>query len=832
MLGFSPLAGAPLAALPAAGVAQVVTAAPLTATFALGTLSGVFNPQSVVAAPLTATFTLGTLSGVFNPQSVIAASETATFALGTVSVTQVATNTITAASLVATFALGTLSLAYDQSLSVSGLTSVYALGSLSLTQIAGQTLTVSAPGVAATFGLGAMSLAYNQPITVGSSVTATFALGAVSLFQGQSITASPLIATFALGTAALSYVQSVLTTGVSATFAPGAATVVEPVNQTLTVAAPVTATFALGGATISTLGVNIIAVAAPAVATFGLGPISLSYARSLTISAPTTATFAPGAVSVVALGVIAITVAAPVTAMFVLTPDIKLGYNQNVVAAGAVATFVPGPGITVGFGLPQTISVVTGFDLSFSPSSQIVVQANFLVCALTIPPGGSATFNVVFTPTAPGVRTGVLSFTSNATPGAIALSGTGAAAVVPVGNQILTVTGATATFAIAPTAVGTLLRLSTAGNQIVDSTGANVRLRSINWFGAEGTNFTPDGIWGRGYQSILNQIQALGFNCIRLPFADDILTQTPLSIDYVVNADLVGLNSLQVLDKIIAYGGSLGLYFVLDHHRCSATTGSGTDGWPAAGWVGAYTQANWLAMWTTMATRYASNKAVLGMDPHNEPYNIAWTDWVSGVATLANAIHAIAPDWLVFCEGVGLVGYTGGSPGYWWGGNLSGVASMPLVLTTPNKVVYSPHEYGLSANAQPWLESTTNTVAGWPSSLGPVWEFAWSYIFREAIAPIWVGEFGGKFGFTGSGAVDSTQLSASYEVTWLDTLIQALNGDPDLTGTKVIAGAQKGMSYSYWALNPDSADTGGLLEDDWLTVQPGKLALLEPLLTA
>jgi endoglucanase len=34
----------------------------------------------------------------------------------------------------------------------------------------------------------------------------------------------------------------------------------------------------------------------------------------------------------------------------------------------------------------------------------------------------------------------------------------------------------------------------------------------------------------------------------------------------------------------------------------------------------------------------------------------------------------------------------------------------------------------------------------------------------------------------------------------------------------------------YWSWNPNSSDTGGLLEDDWLTVVESKRKLLAPLL--
>lgn len=37
-------------------------------------------------------------------------------------------------------------------------------------------------------------------------------------------------------------------------------------------------------------------------------------------------------------------------------------------------------------------------------------------------------------------------------------------------------------------------------------------------------------------------------------------------------------------------------------------------------------------------------------------------------------------------------------------------------------------------------------------------------------------------------------------------------------------------SYAYWCLNPDSSDTGGVLEDDWTTVRYDVMRALGPTL--
>ena len=40
---------------------------------------------------------------------------------------------------------------------------------------------------------------------------------------------------------------------------------------------------------------------------------------------------------------------------------------------------------------------------------------------------------------------------------------------------------------------------------------------------------------------------------------------------------------------------------------------------------------------------------------------------------------------------------------------------------------------------------------------------------------------------------------------------------------------EHGLSSFYWALNPNSGDTGGLLLDDWITPDTSKLARLSEL---
>ena len=45
-----------------------------------------------------------------------------------------------------------------------------------------------------------------------------------------------------------------------------------------------------------------------------------------------------------------------------------------------------------------------------------------------------------------------------------------------------------------------------------------------------------------------------------------------------INTDLKGLNSLQILDKIVAAAGQLGLHIILDNHRSEAGNSAEANG--------------------------------------------------------------------------------------------------------------------------------------------------------------------------------------------------------------------------------------------------------------
>ncbi|HAE84854.1 MAG TPA: hypothetical protein DCK85_15855, partial [Ktedonobacter sp.] len=271
----------------------------------------------------------------------------------------------------------------------------------------------------------------------------------------------------------------------------------------------------------------------------------------------------------------------------------------------------------------------------------------------------------------------------------------------------------------------------TNGAQILDAYNRPVRIAGINWFGLETPSYSPHGLGNRSYQSMLEQIKSLGYNTLRLPYSNQLFDQgsTPSGIDYTKNPDLQGLTGLQVMDKVIGYASKIGLRIILDQHRPDAGAQS------ALWYTSAYPESRWISDWQMLANHYKNNPMVIGADLHNEPHAPAcWgcgdrsLDWRLAAERAGNAILAVNPNWLIFVEGVdcyGPGGTTNVSECYWWGGNLQGVASYPVLLNVPNRLVYSVHDYAQTVAPHSWFNA-----ANYPNNLPGVWDSYWGYIYK------------------------------------------------------------------------------------------------------
>ena len=162
------------------------------------------------------------------------------------------------------------------------------------------------------------------------------------------------------------------------------------------------------------------------------------------------------------------------------------------------------------------------------------------------------------------------------------------------------------------------------------------------------------------------------------------------------------------------------------------------------------------------------------------------------------------PNWLIFVEGVSCP--SGGVNNVWdndtsndedcgwWGGNLSaGRRSTRSRCQVANRLVYSPHEYATSVYHQTWFDDPTYP-ANMPAHLGQLLGLPVQAEHRP--------DHGRR--------VRHARCRADIDKVWLQNLMAYM-------GTGV-----NGMSFTYWSWNPDSGDTGGIVKDDWTTVEPGQ----------
>jgi endoglucanase len=345
----------------------------------------------------------------------------------------------------------------------------------------------------------------------------------------------------------------------------------------------------------------------------------------------------------------------------------------------------------------------------------------------------------------------------------------------------------------------------TSGNQILDANGKVVRIAGINWYGFETADKVIHGLWCQDYHTIINTIKAQGFNVVRMPFSDDLLEHpiTPGNIGASngsgpTNRDVLGADSLTIMDDVIQSLGAVGIRVLLDNHRSDGGNSAQENGlW----YTSAYSEKNLIDDWVTIVKRYSSykdpagNPIVIGADLRNEPHlmiskaptGACWTgdsaasgcpstsatNWPKAAERIAEAVLAVNPNLLIVVEGNDC--YENDCD--WWGGNLQGVAKYPVVLSVPNRLVYSAHEYGPNLYKQSWFNSSTTCT-----TLAATWDKYWGYVSSQGIAPVLLGEFGAN-----NGDFSNTSAAGS-QGQWITCLGAYIKARPAL-------------SWTYWALN-------------------------------
>ncbi len=374
--------------------------------------------------------------------------------------------------------------------------------------------------------------------------------------------------------------------------------------------------------------------------------------------------------------------------------------------------------------------------------------------------------------------------------------------------------------------------LHVSGNQIVDEAGNPVWLTGTNWFGFNASERVFHGLWSANLTEVTRSMADRGINIVRVPISTQLLLEwragqaaVSSGVNTYANPELVGKTTLQVFDAFLALCAQYGMKVMLDVHSAEAdNSGHIHPVW----WKGSITTENFYQAWEWVTQRYRDNDTLVAMDLKNEPHGAQnesprakWdgsTDadnWKHVAQTAARRILAINPNVLVLVEGNQVYPRPGkdwNSPATnpdltanfyntWWGGNLRGVADHPIDLgADQDQLVYSPHDYGPLVFDQPWFQKAFDKA----SLTADVWDPNWLYIHKQNIAPLLIGEWGGRLG------------QDARQDRWMTALRDTI--------------VEHKLHQTFWVLNPNSGDTGGLLLDDWKTWDEQKYALLKPAL--
>lgn len=388
--------------------------------------------------------------------------------------------------------------------------------------------------------------------------------------------------------------------------------------------------------------------------------------------------------------------------------------------------------------------------------------------------------------------------------------------------------------------------LSTRGRYIVDATGTRFKLRSGNWHGASGTwtgegdagddanhhagenaNRIPLGLDRAPLTQLVAGFQQIGLNSVRLPFSDEMLTDTAPVPDAALaaNPELRGRTPLQVYDAVVAALTGAGLAVILNNHTTTTRWCCGVDG--NERWNTSQTTAQWEENWLSMVRRYRDNPRVVGADLYNEVRRDVLTDptwgsggdadWFAASQHLGDRILAEAnPHLLIIVEGINWTGipvdgFPHGRP------TLTPARFLSHTLVASGKLVYSAHFYdytgpnhsgatGIGETTDPRYSDFTR------DELFEVLRRDAFFVSQESgqhfTAPVWISEFG----------IGVNSAAGSEQRTWftnfVDYLIQA---DADFAYWPVVGWAEQRATNGWGLLFWDRAGTRSGVTDagDW-----------------
>ncbi|KAF4975298.1 hypothetical protein FZEAL_7896 [Fusarium zealandicum] len=338
------------------------------------------------------------------------------------------------------------------------------------------------------------------------------------------------------------------------------------------------------------------------------------------------------------------------------------------------------------------------------------------------------------------------------------------------------------------------LPLRTKGRDIVDASGRRFKLASVNWYGASDELFVAGGLDIQHRDAIAQTIKRLGFNSVRLPYADELVMTNPTvePRHLRANPDLVGLKAMDIFHAVVEALTNAGIAVIVNNHITSATWCCGADPCDAA-WANDHlgpicrvkqTEDEWIQHWEAIMTPHVNNSLVIGVDLRNEIRGLwgtmPWSKWAPAATRCGNRLLQMNRDWLIIVEG------TESS------NDVSHVCERPVLLEVAHRLVYSAHVYAWSG----WGNWDGRFLQREYESFAKTMRHNWGYILDKNIAPVWVGEIG------------APHEPSVGSVNYWKHLMRFLR--------------EKDADFGYWALNArkpkgNATESYGLVQDDWAT---------------
>lgn len=305
-------------------------------------------------------------------------------------------------------------------------------------------------------------------------------------------------------------------------------------------------------------------------------------------------------------------------------------------------------------------------------------------------------------------------------------------------------------------------------------------LRGVNWFGYETECHIVHGLWINTMDSYFQILSdTIKMNALRIPFSFETIAnwENPPKSDCVTaNPWLQTLSIRDSLHILFQKATDHHMAILLDFHTIEDKI---TD-YLVSDTV---TLEQTFFMWEKIVREFHIYDNFMGIDLKNEPHgSITWNEWGAYVSRVIKYVHGTFPQFRGFFFVEGVQDFTTKSV---WGGSFTGLQQNMIHVIPHRQIVFSPHIYGNSIRGDIANNDTDDLFDYWFGNIR----------FQFPLNAIVIGEIGG--------------MNIGDDFNWHQKIKEYLK-------------KRELRNAFYWCLNPNSYDTGGILQYDWRTIDERK----------